>query len=61
MGRAVNNFTSYVGHAEETISEEKVDLPEKSLFSGQSILSEEYAVLDLINRDINVTSVPCKV
>ena len=32
MGRAVNNFTSYVGHAEETISEEKVDLPEKSLW-----------------------------
>ena len=32
MGRAVNSFTSYVGHAEETIDEERVDLPEKSLW-----------------------------
>jgi len=32
MGRAINSFTSYVGHAEETIDEERVDLPEKSLW-----------------------------
>ena len=32
MGRSVNSFNSYVGHAEETIDEEKVDLPEKSLW-----------------------------
>jgi len=32
MGRAINSFTSYVGHAEETIDEDKVELPEKSLW-----------------------------
>jgi hypothetical protein len=32
MGRAVNSFNSFVGHAEETIDEDKVDLPEKSLW-----------------------------
>ena len=32
MGRSTNSFTSYVGHAEETIDEERVDLPEKSLW-----------------------------
>ena len=32
MGRSVNSFTSYVGHAEETISEERVTLPEKDLW-----------------------------
>ena len=32
MGRAVNSFTSYVGHAEETISGGKVTLPEKELW-----------------------------
>ena len=32
MGRATNSFISYVGHAEETIDEERVDLPEKSLW-----------------------------
>jgi len=32
MGRAINSFCSYVGHAEETIDEERVDLPEKSLW-----------------------------
>ena len=32
MGRAINSFSSYVGHAEETIDEERVDLPEKSLW-----------------------------
>ena len=32
MGRSVNSFISYVGHAEETIDEDRVDLPEKSLW-----------------------------
>ena len=32
MGRATNSFSSYVGHAEETIDEERVNLPEKSLW-----------------------------
>ena len=32
MGRAVNSFTSWVGHAEETIDEERVTLPEKDLW-----------------------------
>ena len=32
MGRSTNSFTSYVGHAEETIDEDKVTLPEKDLW-----------------------------
>ena len=32
MGRANNSFTSYVGHAEETISDNQVTLPEKDLW-----------------------------
>ena len=32
MGRANNSFTSYVGHAEETINDGKVTLPEKDLW-----------------------------
>ena len=32
MGRSVNSFTSYVGHAEETIDEKRVTLPEKDLW-----------------------------
>ena len=32
MGRAVNSFSSNVGHAEETIDEGRVDLPEKDLW-----------------------------
>jgi len=32
MGRAVNSFNGFVGHAEETIDEDRVDLPEKSLW-----------------------------
>ena len=32
MGRAVNSFTSWVGHAEETVSDDKVTLPEKDLW-----------------------------
>ena len=32
MGKSINRFTSYVGHAEETIDEAKVTLPEKDLW-----------------------------
>ena len=32
MGRSSNSFTSYVGHAEETINDGKVTLPEKDLW-----------------------------
>ena len=32
MGRSSNSFTSYVGHAEETIDADRVELPEKSLW-----------------------------
>ena len=32
MGRATNSFNTWVGHAEETIDEDRVDLPEKSLW-----------------------------
>jgi len=32
MGRANNSFTSFVGHAEETIHEDRVTLPEKDLW-----------------------------
>ena len=32
MGRAVNSFTTWVGHAEETLSQTKVTLPEKDLW-----------------------------
>jgi hypothetical protein len=32
MGRAINSFTSYVGHAEETVSDIRVTLPEKDLW-----------------------------
>jgi hypothetical protein len=32
MGRAANSFTSWVGHAEDTLSDFKVTLPEKDLW-----------------------------
>ena len=32
MGRAENSFTTWVGHAEETLSDNKVSLPEKDLW-----------------------------
>jgi len=32
MGRSANSFTTWVGHAEETISAVKADLPEKDLW-----------------------------
>ena len=46
MGRAINSFTSYVGHAEETISDTKVTLPEKDLWVA--VLCR--ATLDAFNR-----------
>ena len=47
MGRANNSFTSYVGHAEETISDDRVELPEKSLWVA--VLCR--ACLDAFNRN----------
>ena len=32
MGRSANSFTSWVGHAAETMSDDRVELPEKSLW-----------------------------
>ena len=32
MGRAINSFTTWIGHAEETIDEDRVTLPEKDLW-----------------------------
>ena len=32
MGRAINSFSSMVGHASETISDDRVTLPEKDLW-----------------------------
>ena len=32
MGRSVNSFTNWVGHAEETLSDHRVSLPEKDLW-----------------------------
>ena len=46
MGRANNSFTSYVGHAEETIDHNKVDLPEKDLWVA--VLCR--ATLDAFNK-----------
>ena len=39
MGRAQNSFTTFVGHAEETISEGKVTLPEKDLWVSGALQS----------------------
>ena len=50
MGRASNSFISYVGHAEETISEDRVELPEKSLWVA--VLCR--AALDAFNRPPNL-------
>jgi len=44
MGRSNNSFTSYVGHAEETIDDHKVSLPEKDLWVA--VLTR--AVLDAV-------------
>ena len=53
MGRAHNSFTSYVGHAEETISAVKADLPEKDLWGA--VLTR--AVLDAVKGppDLDMT------
>ena len=52
MGRAINSFTSYVGHAEETIDSRRVNLPEKDLWVA--VLCR--AALDAFNRppDLNM-------
>ena len=34
MGRSSNSFISYVGHAEETMSDDRVTLPEKDLWGA---------------------------
>jgi hypothetical protein len=54
MGRANNSFTSLVGHAEETIHEDRVNLPEKSLWVA--VLTR--AVLDACKGppDLDLTS-----
>ena len=44
MGRASNSFTTWLGHAEETISAVKADLPEKDLWVA--VLTR--AVLDAV-------------
>ena len=58
MGRANNSFTSYVGHAEETISDERVTLPEKDLWVAvlcRAILDACKGPPDLdMNRKANV-------
>jgi hypothetical protein len=46
MGRANNSFTSWVGRAEETIDDKKVDLPEKDLWVA--VLCR--ATLDAFNK-----------
>ena len=46
MGRSVNSFTAWVGQAEEIIDEDKVDLPEKSLWVA--VLTR--AALDALKR-----------
>ena len=54
MGRSANSFSSYVGHAEETMSDEKVTLPEKDLWVA--VLCR--AILDACKGppDLNMTS-----
>ena len=53
MGRASNSFRSFVGHAEETISAVKADLPEKDLWVA--VLTR--AVLDAVKGppDLDMT------
>ena len=52
MGRANNSFTGYIGHAEETIDDQRVNLPEKDLWIA--VLCR--AALDAFNRppDLNM-------
>ena len=53
MGRASNSFRSFVGHAEETISAVKADIPEKDLWVA--VLTR--AVLDAVKGppDLDMT------
>jgi len=46
MGRSNNSFTGYVGHAEETIDDQRVNLPEKDLWVA--VLCR--AALDAFNK-----------
>ena len=46
MGRANNSFISYVGHAEETIDDNRINLPEKDLWVA--VLCR--AALDAFNK-----------
>ena len=46
MGRSINSFTTWVGHAEETIDNNRVTLPEKDLW--EAVLCR--ATLDAFNR-----------
>ena len=59
MGRAVNSFTSYVGHAEETINKSKVSLPEKDLWVAvlcRAVLDAVKGPPDLdMSRAANIT------
>ena len=52
MGRANNSFIGYIGHAEETIDDQRVNLPEKDLWIA--VLCR--ASLDAFNRppDLNM-------
>ena len=54
MGRAANSFTSLVGHAEETLSDRKVTVPEEDLWVA--VLCR--AVLDAVKGppDLDMTS-----
>ena len=54
MGRAANSFTSWVGHAEETVDDKRVTLPEKDLWVA--VLCR--AVLDAVKGppDLDMTS-----
>jgi hypothetical protein len=53
MGRSVNSFAVWVGHAEETLSDTKVTLPEKDLWVA--VLTR--AVLDAVKGppDLDMT------
>ena len=58
MGRAINSFTTWVGRAEETISDDRVTLPEKDLWVA--VLCR--AVLDACKGppDLNM-KLPCNI
>ena len=59
MGRSVNSFSSFVGHAEEIIDESKVTLPEKDLWVAvlcRAVLDAVKGPPDLdMSRSANIT------